>query len=68
MVNTLHKMGATRHECMVLELVLLGKTFASIQNILLFNDKMFAPIVETLITKLQNHDKNVKLFKKLKGT
>jgi len=67
MVNTLHNMGLHRHGCMVLELILLGRDFTSIKKTLLFHDTTFQPIVSSLEQALKYHDKNVKLFKKLKG-
>jgi hypothetical protein len=67
MVNTLHNMGLERYGCMVLELILLGKDFTSIKRTLLFSDTAFQPIVLSLIKALKDHDKNIKLFKKLKG-
>ena len=68
MVNTLHNMGLQRHGCMVLELLLLGKDFTSIKRTLLFSDTSFQPIVLGLEKALKDHDKNLKLYKKLKGT
>jgi len=68
MINTLHSMGLQRHGCMVLELVLLGRDLQSIKRTLLFSDTIFQPIVSALEKALKDHDKNVKLFKKLKGT
>lgn len=67
MINMLHNIGVSKHECMILELALLGKDYESIQRTLLFTELSFNNLLDSLYVSLKEHDKRVKLFKKLKG-
>jgi len=66
MINQLYTTGTTKHECMILELLLLGRDYDSIRKTLLFSEDGFNKILEQLYLSLKNHDKNVKLFNKLR--
>jgi len=66
MINTLSSIGVTKHECMILELVLLGKDFESIRRILLFTHDNYSELLIKLHTSLKEHDKNKRHFDKLR--
>jgi len=67
MINMLYSIGATKHECMILELLLLGKDLESIKKTLIFSDETYKVLLKKLYESLKNHDQKVKLFKKLKN-
>jgi len=67
MINSLYSIGTSKHECMILELALLGKDYDSIQTTLLFSESYYNELLDKLLNTLKHHDQKVKLFKKLKG-
>ena len=67
MINMMHQLGTNRHQCMVLELVLLGKDYGSIAHILLFTEDSMLTLVDGLYKNLKDHKKKVKLHNKLVG-
>ena len=67
LINKLHEIGVDRHQCMILELVLLGKNYTSIKRTLLFTKENFLILVNSLFKSLKDHKKNVKLHDKLVG-
>jgi len=66
MINTLYSIGVSKHECMILELLLLGKDLESIRKTLIFSAEHYKVLLEKLVDNLKNHDAKVKLYKKLK--
>jgi hypothetical protein len=68
LVNTLHKMGTGKHECMILELIYLGKPYESIRKILLFSEDSYAKLLAELYDSLRLHNKKKKHFIKIGGT
>jgi len=67
MLNEMHQLGASRHICMITELLLLNKSYKSIQKTLLFTDNAFEILIEELNTFFINYKQLRKRYKKLRG-
>jgi len=67
MINGMHQMGVSRHECMIVEMLLLGKDYTSIKRILLFTDSSFTILLDKLYVTLKEYKKKKQRFDKIKG-
>ena len=67
MLNEMHQIGVSRHECMIVEMLLLGKSYESTKRVLLFTDASFSTLIDKLYDTLKSYNKKKALFNKLKG-
>lgn len=61
-VNDMHKFGLTRHSCMILELLLLGRDYSRIKDVLLFMDDDFNSYIEEIYMFLKSFKKKGLFF------
>ena len=67
MLNDMHHMGVSRHECMIVEMLLLGRDFESTKRVLLFTDASFSTLIDKLYGTLKGFKKKKALYDKMKG-
>ena len=67
MLNEMHHIGVSRHECMIVEMLLLGKDYDSTKRVLLFTDESFSILIDKLFKTLKDYNKKKKLYNKLKA-
>ena len=61
LVNGMYQSGASRHECMILELLLVNKSYNSIKEILLFTEDSFIKLCDDLYKSLKTHKKSTQI-------
>lgn len=61
-VNDMYKYGLSRHSCMVLELLLLGRGYDRIMRVLLFTEDTFYECLNEIHTFLKNFKSKRSLF------
>ena len=65
LINELNTFGLSRHELMVLELILLGKQEDSIAKILLFRSEQYDDISKKLYKSLKEFKSKNSVFRKI---
>jgi len=64
LLNEMHQIGVSRYECMVFELILLGKDLDRIQHVLLFTNSTYNNILLELEQTLTSYKSMVKTYRK----
>ena len=69
MINDLTNLGLSHHSAMILELLLLNKSYDDIKRVLLFTDNIFDKKIDEIYNKLKHYKSNKSMFDfvKLKG-
>jgi len=67
MLNEMHHIGVSRHECMIVEMLLLGRDYDATKRVLLFTDASFSTLIDSLYETLKSYKKKKKLYDKIKG-